>query len=960
MATIGLAMIVKNAEKTLDVCLQSVDGLFDQIVIVDTGSSDSTKAIASKYTSEVYDFEWVYDFSAARNFSFSKLRTTHAFWLDSDDMLVGREHFEEMVEKALNQDVEAVVLEYYYSFTPAGERVVDTLEHQFLAGSVSLADAAPHLRKVCNTTQWRERLIKLQPDWKWLYPIHEALPAGGRRIAKFDKVKILHRRHRLGPVASTQRNLEILNRVPQHLRDQRIWFYYGLEYASLGMLDDSIAAFQAFLPLSTIEDEKYLAFHYLGDLYRAKQDHDRAIDYELRAVHLRPSWRDAYAGLLASAVACEQWEKALHYGEMAKAAAIPDTPFAYNPIHEEVGWVPDYAMALTKTGRLEDALEECRRSLQLVPNDPAMLQNVDTLSIQINLKNGKEVLSNAVEFFLRHDDAESAAMLLARFPQELIDDTVRSWIQACGFVCGNAANGIVVPDQLTIPPGAVIPNQAENNAPWWHDPRVQHLRKHLAKRPHIERVLQVGGPPELARVWSELGIVAAHSSSATSIPGLWDAVVFFGALERVKYPKQLVDLARAAVTPGGEIIAVVPNGPARKGLAPPDYSHVRLRAFNVDTFRQTMGTIRMPELTDAWPAEAGAMFLFDPQPVHARPKTIAIVAVGAPEPWGPDSLRTGIGGSEEAVVRLSRAFARRGHSVTVYGSGWVGEDERGDTSEWPKYKDIKDYVAADVLIGWRHPALFLNQLRPFEAEWKALWLHDSQDKETVKAAAQNVDCVWCISDYHANLYSDIPNVYVGRNGIDPNDFPMFGEVDRNPAKIVYVSTPFRGLDLLLEMFPQIRAAVPEAELHAYYGWESADKMGATLTPDGRAFKERVMSLATSIGGVHWHGRVGQAELYREVASAGVWAYPTRWYEEHCISAYIAQACGAWPVVYPRGALQQSVLYGHKVEPPAFVESVVKAIRDDSPREPMMEWFRKNTSWDNVAAMWERLWMGMTA
>ena len=70
MPTLALAMIVKDEEKDLPALLESVKGVFDEIVIVDTGSTDGTKEIAKKYGAKVHDFPWIDDFAAARNFSF--------------------------------------------------------------------------------------------------------------------------------------------------------------------------------------------------------------------------------------------------------------------------------------------------------------------------------------------------------------------------------------------------------------------------------------------------------------------------------------------------------------------------------------------------------------------------------------------------------------------------------------------------------------------------------------------------------------------------------------------------------------------------------------------------------------------------------------------------------------------------------------------------------------------------
>ncbi len=85
MVAISLCMIVKNEEANLEKCLNSIAGFLDEIIIVDTGSSDKTKEIALRFTDKVYDFQWVNDFSAARNYSISKASNEHILSLDSDE-----------------------------------------------------------------------------------------------------------------------------------------------------------------------------------------------------------------------------------------------------------------------------------------------------------------------------------------------------------------------------------------------------------------------------------------------------------------------------------------------------------------------------------------------------------------------------------------------------------------------------------------------------------------------------------------------------------------------------------------------------------------------------------------------------------------------------------------------------------------------------------------------------------
>jgi tetratricopeptide (TPR) repeat protein len=84
-ATISLCMIVRNEERNLADCLSPVAHLFDEIVIIDTGSFDATREIARQFTDKVHDFPWGDDFSAARNESLRQAGGDWIFWLDADD-----------------------------------------------------------------------------------------------------------------------------------------------------------------------------------------------------------------------------------------------------------------------------------------------------------------------------------------------------------------------------------------------------------------------------------------------------------------------------------------------------------------------------------------------------------------------------------------------------------------------------------------------------------------------------------------------------------------------------------------------------------------------------------------------------------------------------------------------------------------------------------------------------------
>src|SRR5687767_15152493 len=85
--TVSLCMIVRNEGHQLAECLAPVAELFDEIVIVDTGSQDNTREVAAGFTPRVIDFVWCDDFSAARNHALRHAQGEWIFWLDADDRL---------------------------------------------------------------------------------------------------------------------------------------------------------------------------------------------------------------------------------------------------------------------------------------------------------------------------------------------------------------------------------------------------------------------------------------------------------------------------------------------------------------------------------------------------------------------------------------------------------------------------------------------------------------------------------------------------------------------------------------------------------------------------------------------------------------------------------------------------------------------------------------------------------
>ena len=150
MVTISLCMIVKNEEKVLERCLDSIYDLMDEVVIVDTGSTDRTMEIAKRYTKNIYRFAWVNDFSAARNFAFSRASCEYIYSADADEVLneENRERFRRLKE-TLMPEVE--IVQMYYG-------------NQLSHGTVYNYDR-----------ELRPKLFKRQRSFQWIEPVHETV-----------------------------------------------------------------------------------------------------------------------------------------------------------------------------------------------------------------------------------------------------------------------------------------------------------------------------------------------------------------------------------------------------------------------------------------------------------------------------------------------------------------------------------------------------------------------------------------------------------------------------------------------------------------------------------------------------------------------------------------------------------------------------------------------------------------
>lgn len=218
MATISLCLIVKNEEKYIARCLDSIAGLVDEIIVVDTGSTDRTMEIASGYTSRVYSYPWTDDFSDARNYSFSKATMDYCMWMDADDVLekTEKEKFLQF-KQSLPPDTDIVMMKYYTAFDEAG---------------------------IPSFSYFRERWIRNSSRYRWVGAVHEVIPPKGKVL--YSDIAICHKKTGAG---DPDRNLRIYWKMLDEGKalEPRQQYYYGRELYYHEKYEEAVSVFEQFL-----------------------------------------------------------------------------------------------------------------------------------------------------------------------------------------------------------------------------------------------------------------------------------------------------------------------------------------------------------------------------------------------------------------------------------------------------------------------------------------------------------------------------------------------------------------------------------------------------------------------------------------------------------------------------------------------------------------------------------------
>lgn len=280
----------------------------------------------------------------------------------------------------------------------------------------------------------------------------------------------------------------------------------------------------------------------------------------------------------------------------------------------------------------------------------------------------------------------------------------------------------------------------------------------------------------------------------------------------------------------------------------------------------------------------------------------------------PDSLTTrGLGGSESALINLTREWKKNNpeDKIIVYNNNSGKYKEYNDVI----WKTILDFQIEqrsfdlDVLISLRDPSIFYTPY--IDAKLKILWSEDNmqesrlQELKNNKYAITNIDKIFVISKF---AYDDIKksfpdsDIQIIRNGY--NNTWISSKMVHRPIA-VYTSTPFRGLDLLADFWPQIyegcdkRNVLPTLRIYS----------GMSLYGQSDDMFKNLYTRLSKMEGVDIYPPIPQKELYKELQEASVMLYPNTHTETGCMAVTEALANGLWVVTTNKGALGEQVVTG---------------------------------------------------
>lgn len=380
---LSLCMIVKNEEYSLPQTLKSVKEVVDEMVVLDTGSTDRTVEIAKELGAEVYHFEWCNDFSVARNESLKYVQGKWVLVLDADEVLTPSIVPE--MKQAMKSD-RHLVINLVRQEVGASQSPYSLVSRLF-RNHPEVRFSRPYHAMVDDSVQ---ELLQREPHWQ---------------VVSLSTVAILHYGYQPGAIAAldkyTRARTAMEGFLASHPNDAYVCSKLGALYIQIGQLNEGIELLERGLTSTQVEPPVLFELHYhLGNAYTRLKNFNLALEHYKAAIQqpilsqLKLGAYNNLGNLLLSA------------GDLTTAKTAYETTLKIDPSfaagHNNLG------MTLKALGRMEEAIASYQKAIELNPDYADAYQNLGVVLLKIGrVPESLSAFANAIALHESQNPAEA-------------------------------------------------------------------------------------------------------------------------------------------------------------------------------------------------------------------------------------------------------------------------------------------------------------------------------------------------------------------------------------------------------------------------------------------------------------------------------------------------------------------------------------------------------------------------
>jgi len=377
-ASVSACLIAKNEAESLQLCLESIRGTVDEIVVlVDDSTTDNTAEIARQYADIVEPFHWTDDFSAARNLSISKATKEWFFIMDAHEVLHpnSRKAFQDIlsrVQPGKDLSTTEVFSATIYMNPTVADKIEDIVPETFFV-QPRLVKNNGHHRFIGASHNW----LHSDPDWpcekkpvNWLVVLH-------RRSDKNEEARQQQRRTMNVKALTADIERDPLNPRP--------YFYMANTYYELREMDTALEYFQQYLARSDWSAEKAHALLTMASIYANRKEFTKARELLLEAQTL--DWERAEIPCMLGDIAYDQklYYEAEHWWKSAQDMKPPNSGmFLHGPCYTFLPF-EKLAALYSGVGELQLALKAGERATQLGCRNQDLIGKIEVWKRQLSL-----------------------------------------------------------------------------------------------------------------------------------------------------------------------------------------------------------------------------------------------------------------------------------------------------------------------------------------------------------------------------------------------------------------------------------------------------------------------------------------------------------------------------------------------------------------------------------------------